>query len=293
MHNFPITVGSQTFLHTVCIAPIKDSCLLGLDFLTATGCKLDLAGNHLYIDGERVPVHIKKSPVLQISKVTVTKRTVIPPNTDGYLKVSLGEPMNCPYIFEPAPTDKALLSHVLGEPHVNAFTVEVVNDSNKFMNFKKGKSVRHAEPADSSPGTASPSSGTRASTANTNPSFCVFKTDTEEKGDQDHKNAEFQIPDHLKDMYRDSISELSDEQKFQFGQLLSEFPDVFSKDDFDLGCLTGVEHKIILHDEIPICEKFRRTPLHFQEQEKAYIEKLLQQGVLELQHQNGLQPLYW
>ena len=29
--NVPITVGSQIFLHTVCVAPIKDICLLGLD----------------------------------------------------------------------------------------------------------------------------------------------------------------------------------------------------------------------------------------------------------------------
>lgn len=33
VHNVPITVGTQTFLHTVCVAPIKDQCLLGLDFL--------------------------------------------------------------------------------------------------------------------------------------------------------------------------------------------------------------------------------------------------------------------
>ena len=39
--------------------------------------------------------------------------------------------------------------------------------------------------------------------------------------------------------------ELSDEQKLQFRQLLLEFPDVFSKDDFDLDCLnSGVEHKL-------------------------------------------------
>ena len=41
VHNFPINAGSQTFLYTVCVAPIKDKYLLRLDFLTATGCKLD------------------------------------------------------------------------------------------------------------------------------------------------------------------------------------------------------------------------------------------------------------
>ena len=57
VHNFPINVGTQTFLHTVCVAPIKDKCLLGLDFLTATGCKLDLGKNCLKIAWEKVPVH--------------------------------------------------------------------------------------------------------------------------------------------------------------------------------------------------------------------------------------------
>ena len=68
----------------------------------------------------------------------------------------------------------------------------------------------------------------------------------------------------------------------QFKELITEYQDVFSKDDFDLGCLSsGVEHKIQTHDEIPVAEKFRRTPLHFQKQEKEYIEKLSKQGVIE------------
>ena len=53
-------------------------------------------------------------------------------------------------------------------------------------------------------------------------------------------------------MYQENISDLSDEQKSQFKNLLLEFPDVFSKDDFDLGCLKGVEHKINTYDEIPV-----------------------------------------
>ena len=52
----------------------------------------------------------------------------------------------------------------------------------------------------------------------------------------------------------------------------------FSKDDFDFGCLNSrVEHKTHTHDEIPVAEKFRKTPLHFQKQEQEYIEKNLKQ----------------
>ena len=42
-----------------------------------------------------------------------------------------------------------------------------------------------------------------------------------------------------------------------------------------------MEHKINSYDEIPIAEKFRRTPLQFQKQEQEYIEKLLKQKVIE------------
>ena len=42
-----------------------------------------------------------------------------------------------------------------------------------------------------------------------------------------------------------------------------------------------MEHSIKTHYEIPIAEKFRRTPLQFQKQEQEYIEQLLKQGVIE------------
>ena len=91
-----------------------------------------------------------------------------------------------------------------------------------------------------------------------------------------------ELPEHLQTMYDKNISSLSQDQQIAFKNLLIEFPDVFSRDDFDLGCLKGgIEHKIITHDEIPIKEKFRRTPLHLQQQEKGYIEKLLKQGAIE------------
>ena len=76
------------------------------------------------------------------------------------------------------------------------------------------------------------------------------------------------LPPHLQAMYESSISELSMEQNRSSKNLLSKFPDIFSKDDFDLGCLSsGIEHKIMT-EEVTIKEKFPRTPLHFQQQLK-------------------------
>lgn len=83
-------------------------------------------------------------------------------------------------------------------------------------------------------------------------------------------------------MYEKNSFELSSDEKFKLKTILYECSDIFSKDDFDLGCLTGgVEHKIQTYDERPIAENFCRTPLHFQKQEKEYLDKLMQQGVIE------------
>ena len=92
-----------------------------------------------------------------------------------------------------------------------------------------------------------------------------------------------ELPEHLKKMYEDNISELLSEEKQHFKNALIEFSDVFSKNDFDLECLSGAEHNINTYDEIPHAEKFRRISLQFQNADQEYIEELLQQGVFILQ----------
>ena len=70
-------------------------------------------------------------------------------------------------------------------------------------------------------------------------------------------------------MYESNISELSMEQKSEFQKFIVKISGYFLQDNFDLGCLSsGIEHKIMTHAEVPIKEKFPRTPLHFQPQEK-------------------------
>ena len=62
VHNVPLTFGDQTFLQSVCVAPINELCLLGLDFLKATGCVLDLASDILKITGSVFLIKVAASP---------------------------------------------------------------------------------------------------------------------------------------------------------------------------------------------------------------------------------------
>ena len=145
VHNVPITVGTQTFLHTVCFAPVRDACLLGLDFLTATSSVLDLGNETLTIGEDIVPVSVTMTAESKFSKVSVVRRTVIKPFSVGYVTAKLDTPFDSPFIFEGCQTKHALLSRVYSEQ--KSFTVKVVNDSNFFVTFKKGKKIGHAEAA--------------------------------------------------------------------------------------------------------------------------------------------------
>ena len=149
--------------------------------------------------------------------------------------------------------NKSLIANVYGTGI--SVNMKVINDSDSYVTFRKGRSVGHAELAELVPDHAEYSNINQA----------------RQGGAKQSVNANQDLPEHLQQMFRDNVSNLSETEKLQF------------KDDFDLGCLnSGVEHKIHTHDEIPVAEKFRRTPLHFQKQEQEYIEKKkLKQGVIE------------
>ena len=107
VHNVPIYVGTLTFLHTVCVALIKNSCLIGLDFMIATGSVLDLSTNSLTVDDDVIPIRVNKHPRLQASNVSIVKRTVIQPQSVGFVPAKFNSPINGSYIVSRASNKKA------------------------------------------------------------------------------------------------------------------------------------------------------------------------------------------
>ena len=74
---------------------------------------------------------------------------------------------------------------------------------------------------------------------------------------------------------------LQNQQKRKASELLAEFQDVFSKHEFDIGCFKDVQHTFDTGSAKPIKLGMRRTPLHFQDEEKAHLQKMIECGAIE------------
>ena len=70
------------------------------------------------------------------------------------------------------------------------------------------------------------------------------------------------LPPHLEPL-NESLSEIRKEDKAKVCQLLVKFQDVFSKDEYDLGLCTLLEHCIETGDAKPIKQPPRKVPLAF------------------------------
>jgi hypothetical protein len=63
-------------------------------------------------------------------------------------------------------------------------------------------------------------------------------------------------------------------------QLLQKFPDIFSKNDTDLGLTNLVEHHIETGDAKPLKQPPRRVPMAYAEDEKKLIDTMQRQDII-------------
>ena len=89
-----LEVGSKSYCTDVYVAPIDNDMLLGLDFLKRHQTITDLKNNTFTIGDDQIPLYCgPQSEIPVVAKVTVPKRTVVPPHSvmrmPGQLDVDL------------------------------------------------------------------------------------------------------------------------------------------------------------------------------------------------------------
>ena len=62
------------------------------------------------------------------------------------------------------------------------------------------------------------------------------------------------IPVHVHGLFMRSMVNLNEEQSIELAWFLTEFADIFAKDDTDLGFFSAIQHRINTGDRKPICQ---------------------------------------
>ena len=133
------------------------------------------------------PIKVAALPELQVSRVREAKRRVIPSNTVGYIRGNLETNIDGTYFVQPS-NKKALVSRLHDQG--SCVCMKVINESDKYVHFKKGSLIDHTESADSVPGAM----------INCDINRCM----TQPQGSAEQNVTEAQeIPEHMKKIYED------------------------------------------------------------------------------------------
>ncbi|CAB3409861.1 unnamed protein product [Caenorhabditis bovis] len=103
----------------------------------------------------------------------------------------------------------------------------------------------------------------------------------QEGGEAENANALFDLAD----------MEIDQKERRKVTKLLTEFLDIFNKDQYDLGTFTGGSFNIKTTSEVPIPYRHRPIPMKFQAQVEKHFEDLLEAGVHETILMSDHRPL--
>lgn len=78
--------------------------------------------------------------------------------------------------------------------------------------------------------------------------------------------------------------DLTEDQVNRVKTIITEYEDLFSKDDADIGHYTGVKHHINLSDETPFKQRYRRIPPAMIDEVRSHLEQLLAAGIIRKSH---------
>ena len=278
-------LGRVKFKHDFYVCDISDDLLLGLDFIVKHQITVDMQIGMLVSSKAKIPFSLVRNGDVQYKtcRVEIKHTTVVPPESIVRTKVLLSGDHNEATTFViPAIYDRGLLvPNVMVNGHKEA-VIEIVNPTQNFHHFKKSHVLGLAEECEVVESQSLKKSdecesqkvrkAKAATNLDDNNAKCKAKNTS---------STETTMPEHLKDLFESSTKHLSSEQAVEFGKVLKEFSDVFSKDDFDIGCYKDIQCRIDTQGAAPVKQNMRRTPLHFEREEEDHLDKMLKTGVIQ------------
>ena len=259
--------GSATVMIELCgiksvtkiiVADIDNDAILGLDFLKANDCQIDITSNTLKIKGRKCQLNLAGK--LGCYRVTLSEKLELPSRTEMIIEGKVDLPPIRKHdlgIIEPTERSfqigKGLVAKALVHSN-DKVPLRIVNLSNETELLYPGTHIA-------------------------NLSFVSNVYDGEQKG-QETKHSK-RIPSHLSDLYDKTTVGLSPKQCGEIKKLLIKHQSTFSESDDDLGRTGIIRHKIPTGMAQPIKQPPRRLPVHMNEEADKQIEDMLKKEVIQ------------
>jgi hypothetical protein len=263
-----VRIGPVSLITPVVVAEITSDAMLGMDFLQMSKCTIDPYNEQLIFEEEVVQCNVRSSGKRTFcAKVTLRQTVTIPAGHEMLIpgKINKTPEIQGLGIVEPG-TSKlkdagAVVARVvvdLDKIKSDYLPVRVFNPTLSNLTVKKNTAI----------GTVSP--------------VVEWETvDNKLESEINKQNSEKNVPEHLQNLYEASIEELPEAYHARVGELLTEFKDVFSTGDGDLGKTGAVKHHINTGTAPPIRQKPRRLAPAMQAEADKQIKDMLKRGIIE------------
>lgn len=272
--TIPITIGTKTTDVDVCIADIKDPCILGMNFMHQVGAKIDFGQGILTIGHEQTILEMEETT--KCARLVVRRTTVVPAHSEALVPmktITKGTNSRHPMVVEPLKNFVNETGLAMGKTLVkcrrSGTDVVVVNPTDCPVVIEPGEPVAFASPAETILG---------AIPKNHSPEKLRQTPDEIRQNDVTDVSMPV-LPAHLQEIV--SRLDLSDERKQQCARLISEYSDCFMTPDGPLGRTDVVKHGIDVGDTRPIKQRLRRVPQMQQQIIDDEVDKMLRLDVIE------------
>ncbi|XP_053389460.1 uncharacterized protein LOC128552444 [Mercenaria mercenaria] len=249
----------------VLIVEIDIDGIIGLDFVKANNCQLDIHTNTITVKG--TPCQIVQTGQLGCYRVLLQNCVTFPPSSELIVTGELSIP----------PSRKNELS-----------IIEPLHDFNKWNTGLVSKALVHAENTvpvrllNTSQETDKYYPGTHIANLSLVSQISPVTAKT-----QSHIRPN-QVPEQLSDVYQIATIGLTMAQSRQVADLLKKHSNTFSKTDTDIGRTGIIRHNINIGNSHAIEQLLRTMPVHMQEEAaKKQIQNMLEQVVIQLSSSLG------
>ena len=232
--------------------------ILGLDFLKANSCRLDIENNTLKIKSKSFKLSLAGK--LGCYRVTISDKVVIPARSETIIEGNVSVPIvREKDIGLIEPTDKPLGTgnSLVAKALVctkDKVPLRIINLDYEEQVFFPGSHVAN---------------------------LSFVETVSRVKVQPDKISYAKQMPAHLQDLYERSIQGLTHQQCQDVARLLIRHASSFSESDSDLGRTGIIKHKIPTGSAHPIKQPVRRLPVQMNEEISQQIEEMLQKDVIQ------------